>query len=369
MPRTMTKYAGVVATMAPLAFLYWLLPEYNRSFYDPFYYAVFNFGPWIALALAAYIPFVDAHMKRPHDGLWLAGALATGERKWASLDGPEKHELQHHALGWVIKGFYMPMMFVYLGNTASGLASWNWLAAFESVGKFTAFFSKATLAIDLAFVTVGYGMTFRLVDSHIRTANPYAWGWVVTLALYQPFWSKLSERYFRYSDGQKWEDWIQDDTMLFVWGLALVGTRVGWAWANTSFGLRFSNLTNRGIITHGAYRLTRHPSYLFKNTSWWLINMPFLSQVGHWTAFKNSLLLLGVNGLYFLRAKAEEAHLAEDPKYVQYAEWMDQHGPLRFLQFIPFVKFRRSAIALSNPDDGGETSPADPPAPPPSPPD
>jgi len=36
------------------------------------------------------------------------------------------------------------------------------------------------------------------------------------------------------------------------------------------------------------------------------------------------LLLLG--GIYFLRARTEEAHLSHDPDYRSYAEWIAVHG-------------------------------------------
>ena len=46
-------------------------------------------------------------------------------------------------------------------------------------------------------------------------------------------------------------------------------------------------------------------------------------------AIRNSFFLLVVNGIYFWRAKTEEAHLlAEDPKYRAYHAYMAQHGLL-----------------------------------------
>ena len=42
---------------------------------------------------------------------------------------------------------------------------------------------------------------------------------------------------------------------------------------------RFSNLTHRGIITNGPYRYSKHPAYLAKNLSWWLVSMPFMITV------------------------------------------------------------------------------------------
>jgi protein-S-isoprenylcysteine O-methyltransferase Ste14 len=45
-----------------------------------------------------------------------------------------------------------------------------------------------------------------------------------------------------------------------------------YAWATVAFGLRFSNLTYRGVLTNGPYAFTRHPAYLSKNAFWWMSN-------------------------------------------------------------------------------------------------
>jgi hypothetical protein len=51
------------------------------------------------------------------------------------------------------------------------------------------------------------------------------------------------------------------------------------------------------------------------------------------------VFLLVVNGIYYWRARTEEAHLlAEDPKYAAYHAWMDEHG----LITAPLVRLRRT---------------------------
>jgi hypothetical protein len=94
------------------------------------------------------------------------------------------------------------------------------------------------------------------------------------------------------------------------------------------FGIRFSNLTYRGVLTHGPYRFTRHPAYLSKNLFWWASVLPFLVSSGSVVdAVRNSLFLLAVNAIYYWRARTEEAHLlAEDPKYRDYHAWMEANG-------------------------------------------
>ncbi|MCG3776215.1 MAG: hypothetical protein JW395_3067 [Nitrospira sp.] len=97
--------------------------------------------------------------------------------------------------------------------------------------------------------------------------------------------------------------------------------------------IRFSNLTNCGIITSGPYRWTKHPAYLAKDASWWLINIPFLPPDGSLaTAVKPFVMLGFVNLIYLLRAKTEERHLSQDPVYREYSEFIRQHGLFSYLR-------------------------------------
>lgn len=84
-----------------------------------------------------------------------------------------------------------------------------------------------------------------------------------------------------------------------------------YAWAMLSFGLRFSNLTNRGIIERGPYRFVRHPAYVSKGLAWWLELLPSLTA-------SSAIFLLLLNGVYALRAWTEERHLSLDPDYRAY---------------------------------------------------
>jgi protein-S-isoprenylcysteine O-methyltransferase Ste14 len=85
-----------------------------------------------------------------------------------------------------------------------------------------------------------------------------------------------------------------------------------YVWATMAFGLRFSNLTHRGIVTRGPYAWVRHPAYLSKNLAWWTENLPFFASP------LEPLSLLGWNAIYFLRAITEERHLRFDPDYREY---------------------------------------------------
>ena len=112
-------------------------------------------------------------------------------------------------------------------------------------------------------------------------------------------------------------------------GAALVFLTGVYAWATVAFGFRFSNLTHRGILTHGPYAWSKHPAYVSKNLFWWLSVLPFLAVSGNPADMaRNTALLAGVTGIYYWRALTEERHLSSDPAYRDYAAWMDSNGPI-----------------------------------------
>jgi len=167
----------------------------------------------------------------------------------------------------------------------------------------------------------------QCLDSHIRSSNPYWLGWGAALICYPPFFTWLQDAGFNYRDGQLWSHWLAPTHPLFhAWGGMILLLTSIYALSTVVFGIRFSNPTNRGIITHGPHRFTKHPAYVSKNLPWWLISVPFISAAGAATAAMHCAILLGVNGIYWLRAKTEERHLMHAPTYRAYAEWIANHG-------------------------------------------
>lgn len=161
----------------------------------------------------------------------------------------------------------------------------------------------------------------------MRSAEPTTLGWLVALICYQPFWSLISSQYIRYEGSMFWDNWLISMPVLrIVWGSVIVALLLCYACATMSFGLRFSNLTNRGIITSGPYRLTKHPAYIAKNLSYWMVSVPFIEPLGWRVALMHCAALVAVNLLYFVRAKTEEKHLMNDPDYRAYAEWIARNG-------------------------------------------
>jgi protein-S-isoprenylcysteine O-methyltransferase Ste14 len=350
--RVFTKLLGFALTLAPFAFAYWVFPEYNGAFYDPFYELFRRSWPGLLLATLLYFAIVDSHMREPRDAYWRVGRIGLG--KW---DGEGRAEIANHYRGWLVKAYFFPLMFVWLNNSTHNVinydlsnASWANLRSYFFLYDFIFF-------IDLVFTTVGYALCFRPIDTHIRSAEPTMLGWVVALFCYEPFFSGLLERQYAKYGGNSFESWLAPyPTFRWVWGGTILLLITIYVLATITFGVRFSNLTHRGILTNGPYRFTKHPAYVSKNLSWWMASVPFVLSDDLAHTVKRSALLLFMNFMYFMRAKTEERHLSRDPTYVAYATWMSDHGWLRFLRVVPIFRYVPPAAPAALPAPAATTA-------------
>ncbi len=340
--RVATKLLGLVLALAPIAVAYWAFSEYHGSFYDPFYWMLRRFWASLVIAAIAYMWVVDGLMADPRDAYWQLGRVALRHSSDA-----RPGDIPNLYRGWLVKAFFLPLMLVWMHNETKNLvhfdlsaASWSNLRAYD-------FLYSLIFGVDLLFATVGYGLSLKLIDAHIRTAEPTMFGWVVALFCYQPFYSLMERQYVHYDGGFAFGAWLSPwPAVRWVWAGAILVLITIYALATVAFGVRFSNLTHRGILTNGPYRFTKHPAYVSKNMSWWMASIPFIPHTGWQDALRHSLLLGCVNTIYFLRARTEERHLSRDPTYVAYALWMNDHGALRFLgRWIPFFKYKAPAAA------------------------
>jgi protein-S-isoprenylcysteine O-methyltransferase Ste14 len=333
--RIAIRLCGLAATLALVAFVYWLFPEYSGSFYGPYWQFLRTLAPVAALT-PLYFYWADAHLADPADEYLAFGRLVVGE--WRGMPW---HLVRHHLLSWTVKVFFLPLMVVYLGDEMRAFQQ-----ALDALaqGRLSAYDLGYHLsyAADLLFCVVGYSTSMRLFDSQIRSVEPTVAGWLVALVCYQPFYSVIGKYYLQYDDGIFWDNWLQPYPVLqSAWGTVIIVLTVTYALCTVSFGLRFSNLTHRGIITDGPYRFSKHPAYLAKNLSWWLISVPFISNQGWQMGVRNCLLLALLNLVYYARARTEERHLSRDPDYVAYALWVNEHGLLRGLaRRLPFLRYR-----------------------------
>jgi protein-S-isoprenylcysteine O-methyltransferase Ste14 len=321
--RVALRLGALASIYAGIGLLYWLLPEYHGVFYEPFWSLLGTLAPYVLVAAPFYFAWMDRHQRDIDDAyLTWARLLFRGERpsNWRPV--------REMMAGWMVKAFFLPLMIVYLSTNADHLNA-SLLTALNapfSIATFS-FTYELAFAMDLMFATVGYLCTLRILDSHVRTAEPTTLGWLVAIICYQPFWALISSQYMHYEGSVFWDKWLMSVPVLrIVWGSTILALVLCYALTTISFGLRFSNLTNRGIITSGPYRFTKHPAYITKNLSYWMVSVPFIEPLGWRIAVMHCAALVGVNLLYFMRAKTEERHLMNDPEYRAYAEWIARNG-------------------------------------------
>jgi protein-S-isoprenylcysteine O-methyltransferase Ste14 len=283
-----------------------------------------------------YFMWADTHLQDPQDEYLSFGRLVLG--RWDTAQWPL---IRHHLLSWGVKGFFLPLMTVYLNDETHALLNLWTAIAHGSWSPYDLLY-HLSYGVDLLFCVVGYATSMRMFDSQIKSVEPSVAGWLVALVCYQPFYSVIGKYYLKYDDNIYWNNWLQPwPSVQTVWGALIILLTCTYALCTVAFGLRFSNLTHRGIITAGPYRYSKHPAYIAKNLSWWLISVPFISAQGWQPALRNCCLLALLNLVYYARARTEERHLSRDPAYVAYALWMNEHGLLRGLgRMLPLLSYR-----------------------------
>lgn len=321
LPRSVTKCVGLLTMLTIVIGFHATFRVYTPQDLMPAFSLLIRLTPVLLPLTFLYILWVDARMPAPRDGYWQIGAWLTRQSH-----GLDRLGLRHFLLGWVIKGFFLPIMFSYLVNTLAGSAPpRDW--ASQDIVTLTRHLMMMALLLELVVVCVGYTLTLRLFDAHIRTTNPVLWGWVVTLICYAPFNTVVTGQIFRRDTGVPWHETIQSYPMLAGPWLALLLLSFGiWVWATASFGLRWSNLTNRGVVTCGPYAWMKHPDYTSKVLFFWLTSTPFLAAVPVPTQISATAGMVVVTIIYFGRAKAEELHMSEDPDYIRYATALNTRG-------------------------------------------
>jgi protein-S-isoprenylcysteine O-methyltransferase Ste14 len=114
------------------------------------------------------------------------------------------------------------------------------------------------------------------------------------------------------------------------------------AFTTMTFGIRFSNLTYRGLMSTGLFRYTKHPQYVSKMLNRFLVFVPFLSLAGFAGAVWTMLLFAALCLLYYVRARTEENHLSIHEDYALYASLMNERSVFAPLaRLAPFLRYSR----------------------------
>lgn len=317
------KLVGLWATWGVIGAAYVLERYYWQGSY---LFAIRLMGAALVPLVVLSIPYVlwlERVLVERRDGAWHMGAMLLGRAGW------DAGKVVHHARAWAVKGFFTAFMLSILPGGFYDLVRWEWGGGAVALANGLI---MGLFVVDAQIGTLGYLLTLRPLDAHIRSANPFLDGWLAALICYPPFTLMGAGNVLDYHPATAdWTFWMAGHPVLMtVWACWLVVLVAIYAWATMAFGLRFSNLTYRGVLTGGPYRLTRHPAYVSKNLFWWSSTLPFFATTHLWSDMvRNTVLMAGVSAVYWWRGCTEARHLAaEDPKYRAYSRWARRHAPV-----------------------------------------
>ena len=344
--RVLFREVALLATLSAIAFCGWLFPAFSdpnkTQLGDLFVKTFYPFAAfWAGAMLIGGIPYfciMDRLDPEEEDVLCRIGrTLLTGRLSVT------RFELANYARTWLVKAFYLAIMHPLMINKIQYFmqASWWSFAGRPSEYPFWLAYDFLYL-VDVTIGTTGYALAFKLINTQTRSADPTLLGWASALFCYWPFFDILTGRYFLpyYESPTGFGLFTGGGVPVVVWGSLTFLFGVLYVASDISFGTRASNLSYRGLTNTGLYRLTKHPASVFKAIHWWLLYLPFLTNSGA-EAVRYSVLLLLLNGVYYLRARTEERHLSHYPEYVAYALEMNRKSIFRGVaRLLPFLVYR-----------------------------
>lgn len=262
---------------------------------------------------------------------WLGARISKDDKE----DVPRFDRYDKSAiLGLFVKFFFVPLMTVFfvdqfshlvknMGFLFGGTRNGFTVRDFHNV-SYTVVFS-----VDVGLAWCGYVLSSRWIKNGIFSAEPTTLGWLVALASYPPF-NRFFGFYFSTPGENAFFNMTSPNAVAVLAVMSALSFTI-YTSATVVFGLRFSNLTHRGIITTGPYAYVRHPAYAAKNFSWWCVMFPVaLYNAGAQKSVAPLVQVIGLVALsfiYYMRALTEEKHLRRDPEYRAYMKKV----PYRFI--------------------------------------
>ncbi len=215
----------------------------------------------------------------------------------------------------LVKGFFLPLMMMFMcihivtvqnimsraSTPMDGIQMCNW---------FLDLFYNSLFAADTGMALVGYGLELKWLNNKTKSVEPTMFGWAVAVMCYPPF-NSISGTYFPIQDRQDLYIPLTEEQKIFIRIIIIILYAI-FTWGTIALGVRFSNLSNKGIVYRGPYKYIRHPAYASKNIAWWFEHLQYMK------GFHNLLPLICWNVIYSLRAITEERHLMKDPEYREY---------------------------------------------------
>ncbi|MDQ5902339.1 MAG: hypothetical protein QG606_555 [Patescibacteria group bacterium] len=242
------------------------------------------------------------------------------------------------ALLFLVKFFFVPLMLKFLiQNISNMILFFQTIAAAHQIATpefifitLYPFALSMLLCIDTEYFLVGYLTESRVLSNEVRSVDTSTLGWLSALACYPPL-NEITRTFIGWHSSD-FSNFGNLSLNLFFGGLSLICMSV-YVWATLSLGWKASNLTNRGIVSRGAYSFVRHPAYISKNLAWWIMGIPFILNAFSQGIFSNELKfannlislapilsIMAWSSIYYIRAITEERHLALDPEYRVYMQ-------------------------------------------------
>jgi len=281
--------------------------------------------PILAVCIPVYVVLFERLTGITNDDHSCAGARILGQDRtpWSNH--------RRWALSWLVKAFFIPLMYGWLHSALTQLLN----LGMPSQDNWTVWLFSIGLSIDLLIATAGYIFASKLFQSEVISVDGTWTGWLVCLLCYPPLLQHLRTLTTQV-DNYTWTDWLDPSQVLYwVWASAIVASWMVYWLSTVAFGLKFSNLSYRGLISSGPYRWCKHPAYLAKNVYWWIHTVPFFGILGTGELVRNIAGLSLLSLVYFLRAKTEERHLSKFTEYRAYARAMDGKFPWKYLRRNP----------------------------------
>jgi protein-S-isoprenylcysteine O-methyltransferase Ste14 len=247
------------------------------------------------------------------------------------------------ALGFAVKFFFVPVMTVFFVDNFGGLVNnmdyltagfighitngtYTWELAGKDIGNIG---TTLIFCLDVGLAWVGYTLSSRWLDNQTVSAEPTWLGWIVCLISYPPF--RVIGGWFVTGPGEKLYQSLPFSPLVNLFGGMMLISFFVYMLPTIWFGVRFSNLTHRGILRKGPFAIVRHPAYAAKNFGWWCVGFPVAIYIMFTSSFSMGMFyilgLIFASSIYYARAITEERHLSLDPDYVEYCK----HVKYRFI--------------------------------------
>ena len=343
------RYSCYLIIFSAVMSFYKAAGEYGFARNAPYYQPWFMLSEWLYTAFIWLgLPYVfltytfkydkNKEVNSYHRLIECVIVFIVNSLRFAKVEYPiDRLRIKKIILGLIVRIFFIPLMTVFFTQHFPHLVS-NFGYMFDILPQRLAsgnyshaifnqdlvnIFKPIIFSIDVVLAWCGYVLTSRWLDNETQSAEPTMLGWVVCLISYPPF--QLAGLYF-YIPSEGHISSLGNQYFVSFFSILMLISFIIYTSATVVFGVRFSNLTHRGIIRTGPFAIIRHPAYTSKNIGWWLGIFPvilylFLEGKMSFLFFvAGTVGLMAQSGWYYLRAITEERHLSCDPAYLEYCE-------------------------------------------------